>query len=592
MAIREPEFQDQRRLRFGVPAADAFEAGAALVVETGNKATFAPARVVNEPESTSEILTAVVDAARREAGAHRDSARAQINLGIALLQAGDAAGARGQLEAAVKMDPSDLLGRRFLARTLLILGFLDEADTAFATLLEEAPTDAEALVGRAEVAERQGRLDSALIHWGHAAQLRSDDPHLRLRHGLALLAAERPTQAVGELRRGTRIDPRSPSLYQTLGTALAITGDQHAAERAFRAALRLAPRSRDATLGLADVLITMNRGDEAQQLLRVLIDRQSTDRGAIELAAWGHIRGGQYRDARTLLIVALRLLQESGDEIPEDRARLLNNLGVATLRLGNPDDAMNQFRASIGLGPQKPIPYHNLLRLLFDHDQADEGERIAQVALKAFPDDPKCRLFYTSFLFLGAKYERAEAYLRGWIEEGDAPPDAWAELGYVLIEGMRQPADAVLVLEEACQRFPNAALVGNNLAYALLLLDRIPDARVALEAAVLSPTAADISEVFLGATWGLLRLREGDLDDAEQRYRAAARHAQTHGRTKLAETVIQKMHLEFAREFLRRSNTRDAIKHIRWGLERKTPTLYREELAELDKSVRVSRAVN
>jgi predicted Zn-dependent protease len=581
-AVREPEFQDQRRLLFRVPPTDAFEVRPSLVVETGRTATFGPALIAREPESTSDLLAAAVKAARREASSHPNLPRLRINLGIALLQAGDALNARRELESALDADPSDLLGRRFLARAQLMSGSLDAADAAFTSILSGSPRDPEALVGRAEVAELRGDLETAVVMWRDAVLLRPEDSHLRLRYGLVLLAAQRPNEAVGELRRATRLDPRLASLHQALGTALAIAGKLQPAERSFRAALRLSPYSRDARLGLADVLIAMDRSGEALLLLQTLITRQSTDRDAVELAAWGHIRQKEFREARALLISALRLLQESADGTNEDRARLLNNLGVATLRIGNRDDAANQFRASIAQGPLRAVPYHNLLRLLLDHDEAAEGERVGEEALAAFPGDPTCRLLYVAFVVLGGQYESAERYLRGWIDAGDAPADAWAELGYVLTDGLKRPIDAVTVLQEALVRFPQSAIVANNLAYALLMADRIGDARRTLELRVLTLPEDNIAGVFLEATWGLLRLREGDLADAEGRYRAAAALARTQDRTKLGETALQKMHLEFARELLRRGDSKGASKHIRWGLERKALTPYRSDLLGLD----------
>lgn len=72
--------------------------------------------------------------------------------------------------------------------------------------------------------------------------------------GSALLLAGRPAEAVGELRRATKVGPDLAVAWTNLGVGLTRLGDAEAAERAYRQAVSLAPESAGAWRNLALLL--------------------------------------------------------------------------------------------------------------------------------------------------------------------------------------------------------------------------------------------------------------------------------------------------------------------------------------------------
>jgi predicted Zn-dependent protease len=76
-------------------------------------------------------------------------------------------------------------------------------------------------------------------------ELAPDDPVLRVRFGDALTGAGRAAEAVEHLRRAVALEPAYAAGYESLGRALAASGERAAALDAYAAYLERAPR-RDA----------------------------------------------------------------------------------------------------------------------------------------------------------------------------------------------------------------------------------------------------------------------------------------------------------------------------------------------------------
>jgi hypothetical protein len=95
------------------------------------------------------------------------------------------------------------------------------------------------------------------------------------------------------------------------------------------------------------------------------------------------------------------------------------------------------------------------------------------------------------------------------------------------------------------------------------------------------------AQKILVATSGLLRLKEGNTEDARQLYLAAARLVSQKGHRELADTVRQKMHLEFARYFLSQGDGAAAVLEVERGLKSgEGRRSYRLELERLRESLR------
>ena len=150
---------------------------------------------------------------------------AHLNLGNALQDQGNQAGALAQLEAAVNAEPGN-------------------TDT---------------LVQLARVEIQSGREKQAIERLEKAAAA-SPKPET-----VALLAAARGDKdAVDRYAAAVRSDPDSASIHNDFGTALARAGRDADAIREYREAIRLNPNLYDPRMNVAAVLSRLDRNDEAR----------------------------------------------------------------------------------------------------------------------------------------------------------------------------------------------------------------------------------------------------------------------------------------------------------------------------------------
>jgi tetratricopeptide (TPR) repeat protein len=264
----------------------------------------------------------------------------------------------------------------------------------------------------------------------------------------------------------------------------------------------------------------------------------------------------------------------------EQRARILNNIGVCTSLLEQRRSAGQWFAKSIDSAPAaSSIPYLNSARVdieLLDFDGAINSLRLCQMR---FPEAERqlVPLLAMCLIERGDEIEAARELRRG-IQKGADSSLAYSILGAIIVEGeIRDRDGAIAVLEEGYAKYPHDPQIGNNLAYAYLQAGLPGRARTVLE----EVKGDGDTEVTLSATWGLLRLWEGDLQEGEELYRRAKSLARRKQQGRLAEQVQQKMHLELARYYLRKREITKALPEIRKGLNLKGRRSFRLDLDSL-----------
>ncbi|MBI5497185.1 MAG: tetratricopeptide repeat protein [Deltaproteobacteria bacterium] len=101
---------------------------------------------------------------RDDAAAERDLGFQQFLLdGARLLQLGDAPGARGKLEQALRLRPQNEKARNLLGQTYFKMGLLDAAERVFRTLSDEYPREPTLRLNLALVFLKRGGMDKARV---------------------------------------------------------------------------------------------------------------------------------------------------------------------------------------------------------------------------------------------------------------------------------------------------------------------------------------------------------------------------------------------------------------------------------------------
>lgn len=513
------------------------------------------------------------------------SARAHSNLGLALLTQGRTDEAARELERALQLNPTHYVAAVSIARVKVLQSRFAEAEGIYRGLCRTYPANTTLLTSLAHIAIRQGEYGEAASLLRQVIDIGKDAPASRYLLAISLLRTGQYREAAAHLRAATHSEVRSPLLHHALGVAYVLLGNHGRAIRSFRTALTLAPGMREAVHALANVLLWEGKIDESVCVLADYLGDKPDDLEAREILAGDYKEQGQYKNARLQLAKVLESIPDEDKESPHKTARLANNIGVCLDFEGNAAEAERWLASAIELCPDRgPTSYHNLARLYMRTDRPRRAEQVLAACRVYFPEDQGTRLLLSLSLQRQNRIDEAVTELQGLVGGGNAVPEAYADLGWLLSDEKVSVDAALDVLRAGHERFPNHAAIVNNLAYVLLMRGEPAAARTVLESFPRRKWPKTVPvETTLTATWGLLRLWEGDLEEGEAFYREADKIASMSGDPLLARTVKQKMRLELARAYIRLGNLESALHQVRLGLSVKDASkAYRRDLGSLD----------
>jgi protein O-mannosyl-transferase len=243
-----------RRLPAAAPAA-----GAAAVLVALTAATVTQVERWRTPVELWTHTIAVTE----------DNARAQNNLGHALVKAGRPAEAEQALRESVRLEPSSAESRNNLGVALAERGRHSEAIQEYAAALQLRPAYVDALVNLGIAQVHAGEIDDGVRRLEEAARLRPD-PDVRRNlasaltdAGLARARKDEWTAALDRFEQAIRADPGAVNARNNAGVAAERLGRTDAAIEHYREAMRLAPSAPDAHLNLGRLLARHGRDEEA-----------------------------------------------------------------------------------------------------------------------------------------------------------------------------------------------------------------------------------------------------------------------------------------------------------------------------------------
>ena len=343
-----------------------------------------------------------------------DNFAANINLGVALMKAGDPAGARDAYLAAARIDPDSPLaaynlGRAFAATgdRLAAVASLTKASRGFpgyvdahlelARLLEEAGDRAEAVAAgwratAADPASRKAweRLGAMLARTGnprgHLDAMRAlaaespDNAAYHVQLGGALVDAGLPDEGLEVLRRAIELAPGESVAYQFLGVAHANKGDERGAVRWFRKAVELDPTSTGAHTRLGGALVNTGREDDGIAALDAAVRLDPGNATAHQFLGIARNRKREFAAAAA----AFRRAAELEPTTP----RVQFNLGTALMNAGEPAAAVDPLREAARRDPGVPFTWTNLGQALLRVSRPAEAADAFRAALRVRPDFP------------------------------------------------------------------------------------------------------------------------------------------------------------------------------------------------------------
>jgi Flp pilus assembly protein TadD len=219
-----------------------------------------------------------------------------LNLGLAYYKKGDLANAREQFATLHRSAPGNVQATILLADTEIKLGDAESAAGMLAPL-EKANSrnpDFDYVLGSALI--KSGHRRDGIPPMERAAQLANSGDAYMLA-GAALMDLNEFEQARRDLETALQLAPNLRGLHTLVGMARDKTGDQKAAEPAFRLAIKENPDDFDANLYLGALLYKQRHMEEAKVYLDQAVKLKPTDLMARYESAMLKSTSGEYESA-------------------------------------------------------------------------------------------------------------------------------------------------------------------------------------------------------------------------------------------------------------------------------------------------------
>lgn len=236
---------------------------------------------------------------------------------------------------------------------------------------------------RARALQQRGRPEEAVAILGPLLEKNPGNLQARLALGNALIASGKMEEGLASHREAVRRAPNDYLTHFNLANALGQARDpqkNREAETEYRKALELHPRHHESVRGLAELLLTTGRPDQARVLLEDKERQEVFDPHLL-------VMRGVLESARGNWSAAGRAFQTALAQDPSS-ASALEGLGRAAYAQGQPKQAAEYYRQALTRSPTPALARTLGAILLYDLNDP-EGARLAfQEALRLEPQGP------------------------------------------------------------------------------------------------------------------------------------------------------------------------------------------------------------
>jgi tetratricopeptide (TPR) repeat protein len=388
---------------------------------------------------------------------HRNTGR--IDKARALYESG--------LKHAEKNRASQLEYRKRLAWLLVLEGRREEAEQAYAKLLQEAPADQESRVRRAQL--QIGRDAAATLT---------------------------------EYRQLAKDFPADPIIRHHLGVVLLANGQEEEARQAFLAASQMQRNYLAPRLALARLALERKQWKELQQHASSAVALNSRNPESRYLLAVAHLELGLYRQARREL---------------EDLSREVPNLIEALLQMARLDLVEGRYAASdskfrdLFRKTRDPRALAGRVEVALAQGENETAVRLVQAELASSPQDARLRLLLAQTALRAGQYEIAIRELDALTAQYPGREDLHAMIGQAHEASGRYP-QAISAYEAALKSRPGQWEILERLANAYWKGGRTKDAINAYRKVL--ELNANAAVAMNNLAFLLSEDNDGDLDEA------------------------------------------------------------------------------
>jgi len=297
------------------------------------------------------------------------SAEFSYLLGLNLLRNSDARDAVKPLQQSIDIKPDVLKPHLLLATAFEELGQAAEARAEWMAALKIDPHSDLALGGVSRNLLASRDFDAVIALLGPKPK----DESLILDVASAYEGAGTPDQAIGVLKKGLEANPQSAALTRALITNLVLQAHYQEAAKLAEKLVHQHPRDLDAQILYLHVLVLDDDDELARPLAHRLLLAAPHDFAVLYLNGVLKNRGGDYAQGRTYLEQAVKL--------NPNHYNCRYNLGIALANLEDPQGAKEQFEKALALGASEPsvrFEYAKVLRALGETKLAEEQLKLYQ----------------------------------------------------------------------------------------------------------------------------------------------------------------------------------------------------------------------
>jgi tetratricopeptide (TPR) repeat protein len=170
------------------------------------------------------------------------SARAHVNYGTELQEAGRADEAAKEFSEAIHLNPDSAKAHVNLGSLLTAKGEFDAAESHFEQALRLEPSNAEYHSGYAYLLDQLGRTGQAAAESETAIRLAPKSPQAHYGYGAFLEKHGQPEEAIAKYRQALQYDPNYVDAHLDIGNLLFENGETAEAREHFQKASTLSPK--------------------------------------------------------------------------------------------------------------------------------------------------------------------------------------------------------------------------------------------------------------------------------------------------------------------------------------------------------------
>ncbi|MEO6907855.1 MAG: tetratricopeptide repeat protein [Abditibacteriaceae bacterium] len=349
-----------------------------------------------------------------------DALPAHLNLAIAYLQAGQPAQAVPHLQVVAKADPKNVNVQFELAKVLLDLKRLDDAQIPLQRVVKLMPQNPQPHVLLAQLYFTQKNYAGAFDQWTALDKIDA--------------GKGQPAFAAGSIAVQNLKDPKKALPW-------------------LRKAHRLAPTNDQATLLLGQSLAATGNTKEAAPLIAQIATKNPQDAGIVRMLAQMQWQSGDH-DAAISSLQKVISLDPNNKEARSALAQALSARADSQAKAGKFTDASNTWQQVQQLYPDNQLPRVRRAELLRKMGRDDDAKQLYQQVLQNTPKDPNALLGVAGIAMKNKNYNTAyDNFWRAIQEEPQFQPAY--EAFVVAATKTHQEKDAYLLLQNWVKKHPN-----------------------------------------------------------------------------------------------------------------------------------------